>query len=543
MIKFILKYLRKYKLLVFFLTILMFFSLLITSITPYIAGRFIDLIVLKPTKKEILNFGYIFCLIGVMGIVCSYVTNIISMNFTYKVIFKVESDIISHMQKIPYEDFKKNFNPAQLIQRIRNDSDTIITFFINNMYKFTYNIVLISSVLFLMMKISFSIFFIMILFIPIYILIYIILKRPLYNSTVKVKEENTIYFKKIYEDLHQLQEIKIHAHYDKRERKRLIEFIKYNQVLLENLKLVEIFKSIDSILSIIFQVLVLIIGGMEIVKGNLTIGQYTIINVYFGIVLSSINYYFNLGEAYQRARASYFRIKELFDIPEEQNGHVVIQDIKSISVDGIEFIYPGDFFKLDKRGEKIVFEKGNIYSLAGANGTGKSTFINILVGVIQSINKGSIHYNDHNINTLNKVEMRKKRISFLSQQIVYGDETVEEFLLQYIDTDKVSLRNIIRNNNFINSLWNENEIINLLNRKMASLSVGELKKIYLFKTFEKECDILILDEPTASLDKAALDVLKEYLKIYKKEHIIIIVNHEILLNDIFDKIIYFDKKL
>ena len=174
MIKFILKYLRKYKLLVFFLTILMFFSLLITSITPYIAGRFIDLIVLKPTKKEILNFGYIFCLIGVMGIVCSYVTNIISMNFTYKVIFKVESDIISHMQKIPYEDFKKNFNPAQLIQRIRNDSDTIITFFINNMYKFTYNIVLISSVLFLMMKISFSIFFIMILFIPIYILIYII---------------------------------------------------------------------------------------------------------------------------------------------------------------------------------------------------------------------------------------------------------------------------------------------------------------------------------------------------------------------------------
>ena len=537
MFNFIWKYLKNYKLKLFILSLLMISSLTITSVSPYISGKFVDTIIEHPIKNNIKIFVIIGLVLGILGIVISYISKLISTEFIYTLIFKLESDIISHLHKTPYELFIETFNAPQLINRIKTDSETIIKFCIDNIFNIISNVILLIVVLILIGFINKNILLVMLIFIPMYILTYLLLKKPIFTSNILVKEEATIYFKNMYEQLNQIKEIKMDSLYLNSLKKMGRSFENFKFILIKNIKLVQSFKSIDSVISLLFQISVIIIGGFQIIDGTLSIGEYTILNTYFGILLNTIKYFFGLGEEYQSIKASYFRIKELLDLKTEKFGTLNLNSIESISMNNIEFTYKKSNFLFNQRNNTYIFKKGFIYCLQGKNGTGKSTFIDILTGIIQDISHGNIVYNDKNINELNIINLRKKNISVLLQHHIYADETVKNFFKTHIPiTDKISI-----NKDIINVFWdNENFFKEILNKKLQTLSLGELQKVYLIKTILKENDLLILDEPTSSLDSYSVEKLKDFLKTYKKNHIIIIINHDIRLNDLFDKIFILD---
>jgi len=519
------------------LGLLMITSLIITSISPYISGKFIDTIIENPIRNNIKIFVIIGASLGIAGIIISYISRIISSEFVYKLVFTLESDIISYLHKTPYELFTGSFNTPQLMHRIRSDSETIVKFWINNIFSVISNIILLIGVLTLIGFMNKSILLVMIIFIPIYMLTYITLKKPIFANNMMVKEEATIYFKNMYEQLNQIKEIKMNSSYRKSLEKMFSAFERFKSILIKNIKLIQAFKSIDLIISMIFQISVIIIGGIQIIDGSLSIGEYTILNTYFGILLNTVKYYFNFGEEYQVAKVSYYRIKELLDLELEKVGTIKIDSIENLTINKVEFMYPNGKYLFRQRNDSYIFEKGYIYCLEGENGTGKSTFINILTGVIQGISCGDIMYNDKNINEIDIVSIRKENISVLLQDFIYADESVKEFLNEYIQC----INDIFRNKEVIKVFWEyEENLENILNKKMQTLSLGELQKVYLLRTILKENDVLILDEPTSSLDFASVTRLKEYLSIYKETHIVIIINHDIRLNDLFDQKILFE---
>ena len=74
-------------------------------------------------------------------------------------------------------------------------------------------------------------------------------------------------------------------------------------------------------------------------KGQLTIGEYTIVNVYFFYVLKQIDFFLDFGKVYQNANVSYGRLQEILDIEREHNGKILLKDVKSVSLDSITFSY------------------------------------------------------------------------------------------------------------------------------------------------------------------------------------------------------------
>lgn len=81
----------------------------------------------------------------------------------------------------------------------------------------------------------------------------------------------------------------------------------------------------DQIVCVCFQAITLILGGALVLKGQLSIGQYTIINIYFLNLLTLIKYFFGLGKEYQDVKSSIDRINEIFSIPLENNGTVCLE--------------------------------------------------------------------------------------------------------------------------------------------------------------------------------------------------------------------------
>lgn len=163
-------------------------------------------------------------------------------------------------------------------------------------------------------------------------------------------------------------------------------------------------------------------------------------------------------------------------------------------------------------GDKVIFQdascgiqEGNKIGIIGINGTGKTTFLNILAGK-EETDEGSV------------VRQNGIRLAYLTQHPEYAKEdTVFSFACK--DTDE--------------SDWQAmSEVKSILNRlgftdyeeKMEHLSGGQKKKAALARTLAGNFDVLLLDEPTNHLDEAMLQWLEDYLNRFKGT--VIMVTHD-----------------
>ena len=135
---------------------------------------------------------------------------------------------------------------------------------------------------------------------------------------------------------------------------------------------------------------------------------------------------------------------------------------------------------------------GDYLVIQGKNGSGKSTLIKCLLG-INSVKNGMIFLDDEDINTFNKWT----KFGYVSQNFdSFNYEfplTVQE-LLKFSSITKASEQNYLM-------LLDQMGILDIVNDNINSLSGGQLQRVFIVKAMLNDPEILILDEPTASIDK------------------------------------------
>ena len=156
-------------------------------------------------------------------------------------------------------------------------------------------------------------------------------------------------------------------------------------------------------------------------------------------------------------------------------------------------------------------KKNQTLALLGPNGCGKTTTIGMLLGLITTssgqifINESELNYKDHQfLNIMNfaspYVELPKK-LTVLENLKVYG----RMYLIKNL---KDKIEQIVEDLN----------LKNFLNKKTGELSSGQKNRVSLAKSLINNPKILLLDEPTASLDPDTGDYIRSYLEKYKTEN-------------------------
>jgi iron complex transport system ATP-binding protein len=162
------------------------------------------------------------------------------------------------------------------------------------------------------------------------------------------------------------------------------------------------------------------------------------------------------------------------------------------------------------RVDELRIEPGRILGLLGRNGSGKSTFLKALVGIIP--------YGGHAI--LDKTETssmtqreRARRIAYLPQQLSPVSMSVGTLVahgrfarMSFSKIMGVKDREAVRHALEMTGLWEERH------RSVAELSGGERQRAYLAMVLAQETEYLLLDEPAASLDIAHQIEIMELLK-------------------------------
>lgn len=175
-----------------------------------------------------------------------------------------------------------------------------------------------------------------------------------------------------------------------------------------------------------------------------------------------------------------------------------------------------------KYGKNIVinnfsyeFERG-LYLLTGKNGTGKSTLLKLIAGVIKPSNSN--------------YQINRKKVAYLCEKIELLNDNVLSYLktISRINRVDINLKELLSN-------WK------IPNKNIMSLSNGNKQKIGLLMMYLTEAEIYLFDEPTNALDEYAVKVFLEYIShLILKGKIVIISTHE---KDLFECLQYKEIKL
>ena len=174
--------------------------------------------------------------------------------------------------------------------------------------------------------------------------------------------------------------------------------------------------------------------------------------------------------------------------------------------------------------ENINFKinKGSIIGLLGPNGCGKTTTIGMMLGLIKPTS-GTVFINGQNIENENNRTKILEKVNFISPYVELPKKlTVEENLKVY---GKMYGVNNLQNK--ILDLMKELNLLEFKKRKTGELSSGQKNRVSLAKALINDPEILLLDEPTASLDPDVGDYIRTYIESFasKRGTTILLASH------------------
>ncbi|HBI6984417.1 TPA: ABC transporter ATP-binding protein, partial [Clostridium perfringens] len=507
----------------------------ISIILPLVNGRIIDMLVLKEFNENLIKMILIILFLNIFSVIFTFTSEIIYANLLSVITFKIQYSVLNHIKLLPLHFFNKN-NSAYLNQQIGIDSNTLSTFIISNIKEFLFNIINLIISTIILFNISFKVTFSLIFLIPLYISLYKIFKKKLYSANYIYKDNQSELFNEMNTHIQNIKFIKINAISDILNIRLKKLFNKLLNSCMNLTKINSIFSNSGMLINVLANILILLIGIYEIMNENMTIGEFTIIGTYFGIFLNSMSYFLTCSKSYQSLLVSYDRIMNLFNIQAELNGSLLINDISKIELKNVNFSYDNNIIVL--KDFSYTFNKGKIYKIIGENGKGKSSLINVIIGLYNNYT-GNINYNDINIKNIDIIDLRKNFISVVEQEPVLMNDTIYNNLTYNIQHSKENLLNLtlkeLNLDTFINSL--ENGMDTIISEKNYNLSGGQKQKLSVTRSLLKQPKLLILDEANSAMDKESVEKLNTLLKNIKKDMIIIIITHTETFNEIIDETI------
>lgn len=497
-------------------------SFFLSVISPYLNGVFLDFLTYNHVIEEVLKFSVLIATVGILGAIMSYFANMATTKILTKTAFSLLFKLTTHIEHMKLRYIEKQ-NAAYVTQRIFNDVIQVTTFVISNF---------LTAILYLIQMVGIAILFlyinplllilVVILLIP-YILLFCLMKEPFYESLKQKKEADNSIFGNLASQINNVFYTQLNSSFEQNDKTFRQEFSYYLPHVLKANRLSYLFSSTDSVISTIFQSLMFIFGGIQIIYGKMSIGEFLMINSYFSLMLKSVKYFANIYKSYQDASSSYSRVTEFLQTPEMSNGNMEITQIQTIDIDKLSYRFTS------QNGELKLFNdlsysmaKGNVYAIVGANGSGKSTLLKILAGLYESEN--AIYINNHPLFHINMDVVRQELYSIVPQKLLVPSGTVQSYLAETLAVPKQSVSATLEGSCELKSY--AESIMLLLDNECKTLSGGELRKLHLWLAVNKRSNVLFLDEPSTGLDEKSKEDLIDYLRGDPLHRIIVVMTHD-----------------
>jgi len=207
-----------------------------------------------------------------------------------------------------------------------------------------------------------------------------------------------------------------------------------------------------------------------------------------------------------------------------KGGDIELSSFKSaIQFNDVSFSYSGRSKILD--GISMTFEKGKTTAIVGRSGIGKTTVINLLIGLFEP-DEGELKIDGISLKEYTQPSWLNK-IGFVDQDTFIFNDTVKNNITfqsgQYSDGEVTSAAKYADAHSFITELPEGYET--LVGDKGMRLSAGQRQRIAVARAMIREPEILIFDEATNALDSVSEAAVQKAIEEISKDHTVIIIAH------------------
>ncbi len=512
-------YIIEHKFTYIFAILAMIISVSLDLIAPQLTKRIIDdVIVGGQTDKLMYLLGGIL-IVGIGRCIFQYLKEYSFDVAGIRITAKMRRNLFDHIQSLS-ADFFERTNTGELMARIKDDIDRIgdgLTFVGMLMIEV---VIHTSIVLFCMFSLDARLALLPTAFMIIAGSIAIIMERKLDSVYEAISEENAILNTVAEENLAGVRTVKAFA----REKFEISKFLSHNKKYYElNMRQSRIFVTYYPYLSFITKLLpllVLLFGGVLVMKKELTLGSLSAFVEYSMNIVWPMEMLGWLTNSFSSAVASNRKLNKIYkETPTivEKEAPILLEQVKG----GIEFSHVS-FSKTDADTTAKVsilndvsfrVEAGKTIGIMGATGAGKSSIIHLLQR-FYDVTDGSIRIDGINIEDMSLKQLRGN-ISLVMQDVFLFSDTINENVKlgkrDYLDTAAVKLASFeAQASNFIERMDNQYETV--IGERGVGLSGGQKQRISIARALSKRNPILVLDDSTSALDMETEQMIQQTLR-------------------------------
>ena len=491
-------------------------------------------------NKSIVFYGVLILIIALLRGLFLFLVRQTIIIMSRHIEYDLKNEVFNHYQSLPLSFYRKN-NTGDLIARISEDVSKV-RMYIGPAIMYGLNMVILALILLpVMFSISVKLTLYALIPLPILSLSIYFVNNIINKRSEEIQESLSDLSTFVQEAFSGIRVLKSFAREADSLDKFAIESDHYKNKSLQLTQVNAMFFPLIMSLIALSTVLTIFVGGAEVIKGTLTIGNIAEFILYVNLLTWPVTALGWITSIIQRAAASQKRINEFLktknDIISEQNIEKKI--IGQVEFKKVSFTYQDTGIKA-LRNVTFNVNPGESIAIIGTTGSGKSTIAN-LIGRMFDPTSGSILVDGINLKHFNPTRFRDQ-IGCVPQDVFLFSDTISNnvaFGLDSLDEHK-TIEALKQADLYENVMEFPKQLNTILGERGITLSGGQKQRLSIARALAKKPQLLILDDCLSAVDTKTENNILNSLKQIMQDKTSIVISHRVSSAKLADKIIVLD---
>ena len=500
---------------------------LIGIVYPMITRRMLNDLIPNRQYRLIVIFGIALLGVYIIRMLLNYFVQYYGHVMGVRMQAQMRSDMFCHLEKLPY-GYYDDHETGKIMSRMTNDLMDISELAHHGPENLIISVVSIVVSFVYLSRIDLWLTLIIFACVPFLLIISLSLRTKMRDAFKKSRESIAVINAALESSIAGIRVTKAFTNAEREREKFETGNGEFVEARRDAYKAMGQFHAGTSFITDIFNVVVLIAGGLFLYNGKIEFGDYSAFIVSVSLFVSPVMTLINFMEQYQNGVTGFERFVEILDaVPEaDAPGAVDIGKVDgNIEFRNVSFSYTDSGEVLDNI--SLHIGKGKTFALVGPSGGGKTTICH-LIPHFYNITSGEILIDGKNINSVTLDSLRRN-IGIVQQDIYLFNASIRENILygrlDATEEEVVAAAKRANIHDYIMTLPNGYET--KIGKRGVKLSGGQKQRLSIARVFLKDPAILILDEATSALDNTTEILIQKSLDELCKGRTTLVVAHRL----------------
>jgi len=509
--------------------------------TPLVMGYAVDRLKESVTREKLAYYGALIIGLAICEGIFRFFMRRLIIGVSRDIEYAIRNDIFRHLETLPMSFYQKN-KTGDLMSRVTNDLSNVRMLFGPGIMYTANTIIVALFAIILMLRINWQMTLLALLPLPVVSFSVRHFGQKIHELTEQSQAKLADLSARVQESMAGIRVVKAFV----QENHEIAEFEQANQSLVaKNRELIRVqsvfYPSME--LMIGFAVVVVIwVGGRQVMEGGISLGDFVAFNVYLGRLtwpMIALGWVVNLLE---RGRASMQRLNYILDTePEIKDQPAAMPEFEvqgAIEFRNLSFAYNGI---TTLQNISLSIPKGKTVAIVGATGSGKSTLVQ-LIPRLYDAPPNSLFIDGVPIERIPLGSLRRA-IGFIPQDTFLFGETIRENIAfgveSAVDGEVQRAAEISKIDADVMSFPGQYET--LVGERGITLSGGQKQRTAISRAVIRDPRILILDDALSSVDTYTEEQILRELKQVMRNRTSILISHRVSTVKEADEIIVLDR--